>query len=180
MNILGNMTFDENDPFSLDCFTAYLPLKQPSPSPRNHRGGAIWNIWRHPFNFDFKLRGHVSVPAKHASPHHDALSIVQRRSKLAISIHRFFENLASLISRFINAILARESKMNDWRFCQIFVFIRMEERGWNEIRGDRDIKLLMIASFFFWQFLECYKDFKTIELIVYFVLFLMDVLFCNF
>lgn len=159
------------------------PLKQPPPSPRNHRRGAIWNIWRHPFNFDFKLRGHVSVPVKHASPHHDALSIVQRRSKLAISIHRFFENLASLISRLINAIfdvLARESKMNDWRSCQIFVFIRMEERGWNEIRGDRDIKLLMIASFFFWQFLECYKDFKTIELIVYFVLFLMDVLFCNF
>ena len=152
MNILGNMTFDENDPFSLDCFTAYLPLKQPSPSPRNHRGGAIWNIWRHPFNFDFKLRGHVSVPAKHASPHHDALSIVQRRSKLAISIHRFFENLASLISRFINAILARESKMNDWRFCQIFVFIRMEERDWNEIRGDRNMRYQAFDdSFFFFD-----------------------------
>lgn len=149
MNILGNMTFDENDPFSLDCFTAYLPLKQPSPSPRNHRGGAIWNIWRHPFNFDFKLRGHVSVPAKHASPHHDALSIVQRRSKLAISIHRFFENLASLISRFINAILARESKMNDWRFCQIFVFIRMEERDWNEIRGDRNMRYQAFDDSFF-------------------------------
>lgn len=152
MNILGNMTFDENDPFSLDCFTAYLPLKQPSPSPRNHRGGAIWNIWRHPFNFDFKLRGHVSVPAKHASPHHDALSIVQRRSKLAISIHRFFENLASLISRFINAILARESKMNDWRSCQIFVFIRMEERDWNEIRGDRNMRYQAFDdSFFFFD-----------------------------
>lgn len=87
---------------SFDCFTTYLLLKQLPPSLMCNCAIRLRNTRGHPFNLTLSCEDTFLFQPNTPSRQ---FNLQRRRSKLPISVHRFFENLTSLItSRFIDAI----------------------------------------------------------------------------